>query len=306
MRILIASDGSSAASNAARYAAQFARPASADITLLGVVAPNSRAPQPLYAKLEALRTELKAGSELEIAATIRTGQPVEQIAAEAAEHFYHLVVVGSRARHGLSRLLFGSVVRDLSRDLSQHLKVPLLAVTEGFTTIRRVLICTSGERSGEIDARIGGSIAAQVGADVKMLHVMSQIALIPDAPLADLVEDTAHLMLSGTREGRHMQRTLEILDQVGVAPEHRHAEVRRGLVLDEIAREAREGNYDLVVIGAHAVPQERSWRELRAMLQENLADEILTEIPRPVLVVRSLDEKAWITQPGETTTSYDH
>jgi hypothetical protein len=55
---------------------------------------------------------------------------------------------------------------------------------------------------------------------------------------------------------------------VGVRPENRHAEVKHGLVLDDL-QEANKGKYDLVVIGAHEVPRERSWRELRELLQEN-------------------------------------
>jgi nucleotide-binding universal stress UspA family protein len=182
MRLLIASDDSPAATNAAHFAALFARPASADITLLGVV-PEGRSANGLLPKLQALQQTLLEGGGLTVKIKIRHGDPVEEIARETEEHFYQMVVIGSRTRHGLGRLLFGSSARGMSRLLSQLLRVPLLVVSEGFQTIKRVLIRTSGEKAGEIDARMGGAVAALVNADVKIVHVMSQIALIPDAPL---------------------------------------------------------------------------------------------------------------------------
>lgn len=302
MRILIASDGSSAAHNAAHYAAQFARPAAAEVTLLGVVEAG-RPVEALTGKLEALRSSLLEGGDLNVKIKVRQGDPVEEIVQESDDHFYQMVVVGSRTRQGIGRLLFGVRARDTSRLLSQLLRVPLLVVSEGYQRIRRVLICTSGQKAGETDARVGGAIAALVNAEVKMVHVMSQIALVPDAPLVDLQEDTAELIRAGTREGRHLKRTLDILEEVGVRPEQRHAEVKNGLVMDEILQEARKGKYDLVVIGAHEVPRERSWRELRELLQENLCDELLAVLKPPVLVVRSLDERDWVNMgagPAQT------
>lgn len=298
MRLLVACDGSLAATNAAHFAALFARPASADITLLGVGPEDDSGNGPLP-KLRALQQTLLEGGGLTVKIKIRRGDPIEEIVRETEEHFYQMVVVGSRTRYGLGRLLFGSSARGMSRLLSQLLRVPLLVVSEGFHTIKRVLICTSGEQAGEIDARMGGAVAALVNADVKIVHVMSQIALTPDAPLADLEEDTVELIKVGTREGRHLKRTLDILEEVGVRPENRHAEVKHGLVLDEILQEANKGKYDLVVIGAHEVPRERSWRELRELLQENLCDELLAALSRPVLVVRPLDERDWAVKSAE-------
>lgn len=56
--------------------------------------------------------------------------------------------------------------------------------------------------------------------------------------------------------------------------------VRHGLVVDEILTEARDGEYDLVIIGAH-----RS-KGPRYLLLDDLARKILAKVDRPVLVVR--------------------
>jgi nucleotide-binding universal stress UspA family protein len=56
--------------------------------------------------------------------------------------------------------------------------------------------------------------------------------------------------------------------------------VRHGLVVDEILDEARAGEYDLVVIGAH---RGEPWQRI---LLDDLAHKILVQMDRSVLVVR--------------------
>ncbi len=294
MRILIATDNSPAANHAVRFAALLARPAAAHVTLLGVGWPH---PDPAWgSRLEALAHELYADSACQVEVKVRHGDSEQQILAETQEHPYDLVVVGSQRPGGLRRWVTGTA-SGLARSLGQRLNTSLLVVREDRQQIRRVLICTSGEESGERDARAGGLVAALVGAEVVVLHVMSQVALTPDARIEYLEQDADQLMASEAREGVHFRRVMDILEEVGVPEGRRRARVRHGLVLDEIKREASEGDYDLLVIGAHQIPEDRSWRELRAMLQENLADEILEEIPRPVLVVRATGAGAWSIRP---------
>ena len=57
-----------------------------------------------------------------------------------------------------------------------------------------------------------------------------------------------------------------LLHLLEVSPSLRH-----GLVMDEILSELRENAYDMIVIGAHQVPEGLAFRELREMLQENIA-----------------------------------
>ncbi len=56
--------------------------------------------------------------------------------------------------------------------------------------------------------------------------------------------------------------------------------VRHGLVVDEIAAEARSDAYDLVVIGAHRA------EALPRFLLDDLAHELVLDVERAILVVR--------------------
>ena len=63
------------------------------------------------------------------------------------------------------------------------------------------------------------------------------------------------------------------------APGHVQPRIRHGPVVNEILAEAREGGYDLIIIGAH---QTRGWQRF---LLDNLAHQIVVQADRPVLIV---------------------
>lgn len=285
MRILLTSDGSPHARPAVLFGAQIASRGKAEVTLLGI-AMGPRQQELVQRELEALRDAIHQEGVESIQVKLRLGYVDEEILAETEENAYDIVVAGSRGPRHPRRFLLGSNAKRLAR----HIKVPILIVREPRPQIQRILVCTSGGKPGEVTAKIGGELAALLAAKVTVLHVMSQLPLTPDAKVEDLVSDSTELIQSGSREGKHLQRDLEILTQQGVKKERQHALVRHGLVLDEILREAQEGDYDLIVIGAHQVPTDLPWRELRQMLQTDIADQILTHTKRPVMVVRSIRE----------------
>jgi nucleotide-binding universal stress UspA family protein len=287
MKMLLVTDGSAVDTNTVQYGALIAKPAAAAVTLLGIAASAKSAGRMADHLLTQSQT-ICEGSECTVETRIVVGPPEIVTLEEIDTHPYQLVVIGAVKRRGLRRFLYGSA----SRYLAQHVPVPLLVVNRPRNKLEKILVCTSAENPGETDAYVGGTIAALIGARVTILHVMSQIALVPSAP-DDLEEDATTLMERRAREGIHLTRTLEILGKLGIPPEKRIAKVRHGLVVDEIVGEAREHDYDLVVMGAHGVPEDRSQRGLRTLLQENITDQILTELRRPMLIVRSVDEDVW-------------
>jgi nucleotide-binding universal stress UspA family protein len=283
----MASDGSDDAREAALYGAHIARAARADVTLVGVAERAARLAA-LDAELNLLAEEVGQGGECQVSVRVREGFPEEQLLSETEEHFYHLVVIGARGGHKAGAGRMGATARRLWR----FVKVPLLVVTQPRAAINRVLICTSGEIQGESDALVGGALAALVGARVTVLHVMSQIPLGPEARDEDLQRDALDLIRSGSREGEHFKRLRDIMQGQGLMAARCELKVRHGLVLDEILTEARESSCDLVVIGAHQVPDDQ-FKGLRQLFQENIADDILTHVQRPVLVVRALRPEQW-------------
>lgn len=272
MRILICTDGSKYAEEAIRFGGFIAKGAKAHLTLLGVIeGPN---------KVEKVRKSLERAREVlaqDVAALetkTKMGHAAEEILSETEEREYDLVVVGSRGRRGIARLL---LLGSTAARIVQHASISVLIVKGKRPSLRRILVCTGGEERGEGDIRFGGMIGRSTGARVTILHVMSQLPLTPEARLEDLEATGEELLERETREGVHLRKGLQILRELGVAGE---VKIRRGLVVDEILAESEEGGYDLLVIGAHAAPG------LYRFLLDDLTTQIVLGSPRPVLVVR--------------------
>jgi nucleotide-binding universal stress UspA family protein len=108
-------------------------------------------------------------------------------------------------------------------------------------------------------------IAEALGAEVTLLHVVSDVAL----------------PYGGESPGEmpeHIKKLVEILSAGGVKLQ---VKVREGLVVSEILGECRQGGHDLLVLGQHLVD-----RSSGSALSENLAEMLALECPIPVIVVR--------------------
>jgi sulfate transport system ATP-binding protein len=173
--------------------------------------------------LRAAQTERAASHNLPDAEpVIRKGDPAEEIAAEQVQSLYDFLVLSVPEK--VPGEIFGGVLRTLS--------IPLLAVQGEPESFRRILICTAVGEPGKADVRIGGWLARRLGAEVTLLHV-----LIDGGGPAPWVK--AHL-----DAGLATLRALEVTAHTVLRP-------ARGAV-PGILDEAKEGGYDLIVLGRHA------------------------------------------------------
>jgi nucleotide-binding universal stress UspA family protein len=285
MRILVTSDGIDTLERAADYTTFFAAPIGAEpdesmITLMGFCKGEEETEGELD-ELQTLRDRLADRLGGPIETSLRCGDPADRIVEETEQHDYDLVVLGIHLRRRLTHLR----PKIVARHLAARLDIPLLIVFPEWDQLRRLLICTSAAREDMPVVRTAGWLASQADAEVTVLHVMSQIPLSVDAQVQDLERSAEELMEHEAREGIHFERVMEILGQVGMPPEKAEARIRHGLVVDEIVRESEEGDFDLIALGAHHVSSERSWHELRELIQEDIAERVLLGARRPVLIV---------------------
>ncbi len=94
MNILICSDGTPAADNAARLGGLLAGATKAQVTLLGI-AENPSDEQPLRQALDQ-ETEILQRAGVKLQTAIQTGEPTAQILGETSAKKYDLIVIGSR------------------------------------------------------------------------------------------------------------------------------------------------------------------------------------------------------------------
>lgn len=283
LHILMYVDETAIAEQAVRYGAQIAAAASATVTLLAVA--NTPAEQTrVRAALERAQSLLPAPAQ-EI---MRPGRGVHELLREAETGRYDLIVVRSRGRRGWSRLAFGSVAARLAR----FSPIPVIIVKgPARPSLRRLLACSAADVPSDRVARWSGRLAGWLGAELTLMHVMSQLALSPRATLEQLDDTAEEAMAAQTREGRQLARQLEVAQthaqQAGGAPITLRARLRHGLVVDEVTAEAVKSDCDLVIIGGHQAPATFEGADrLRTYLLEDVADQIVMALQRPVMVVK--------------------
>ena len=220
-------------------------------------------------KTEALRVKLgervKSESLPEAGLRVRFGKAAEQIAAEQAASLYEMLVMTARSRSKASRipvLEARGMARQLGETLItvlQHTDVPVLITKGERTRLERILICTAAGEPGKSDVRVGGRLARRLGAAVTLLYVARES------------EEVSSLTRS------HLDRASATLKANDVESKVR---IRNAATpLAGILAEATEGDYDLIVIGAHGPPSRIRFRPNDVMLQ------VLSAADRHVLVV---------------------
>ena len=164
--------------------------------------------------------------------------------------------------------------------VAEHAPCPVFIAKGVPRPLQRVLICDSGGGAPPLiqllaEARWLHPLIRP--AQVRVLHVMSQMVAAPGVPAAQLTADAGELMARSTLEGRLLAEDVASLLADDFAVE---AKVRHGLVLEEIIEEMREGDYDLIVIGAH---RRLGWQ---SYLLTDLAQAIIAHADRSVLLLR--------------------
>ncbi len=271
MKILLCTNGSSYTVRALNLGTHIARAAASSVDILAVIE-RTQEEDDVRQLTETAAADLEE-AEVPVSIHQRTGRMAGEVVRQAQATPYDMVIIGSRGRRGVVRLMLGSV----ALQVSEHAPASVLVVKGRPRDLKRFLICSSAGPTSERTVQFAGRLARILEASTTLLHVMSQLPLVEDADLDALEASAEELIHRGSREGAHLSRMLDMLAEEGKVA---RAVVRHGLVLDEVIAEAREGRYDLLVTGAHVTPG------LDARLVDDLSADILLAANRPVLVVR--------------------
>lgn len=281
MKILICTDGSAQAENAVRFAALIAERADTQTTILGI----TEKPGEEDAAFDSLRRAQQLLKERGVNAEVITkaGDPIEEIVKRTEETKYDLVVIGAVRKGTRGPFLMSAKAYKIIKAVAP----PVLAVIGNREAIRRILICSGGEKYIDRAVEFSGAIAKAAGASITLFHVMAE----PPAVYTDLIrmeEDVNLLLHSSSGLGQNLRREKESLEEIGVPAEVR---LRHGLVISEVFKEIRRGDYDLVVTGSSP-----EGGNLRSYIMGNITREIVNRAECPVLVVRGGEAPAGLTR----------
>lgn len=281
MKILICTDGSAQAENAVRFGGLIAEKCEAEATILAI----TEKPGEEDSVFDSLRRAQQLLKEHGVNAEIitKSGEPIEEIVKRADETSYDLVVIGAVRKGTRGPFLMSAKAYKIIKAVAP----PVLAVIGNRESIKRILVCSGGEKYIDRAVEFSGTLAKAAGASVTLFHVMAE----PPAVYTDLIkmeEDVNLLLHSSSGLGQNLRREKEALQAMGVTAEVR---LRHGLVISEVFKEIRRGDYDLVVTGSSP-----EGGNLRSYIMGNITREIVNRAECPVLVVRGGDEPLGLTR----------
>ncbi len=274
MHILICTIGSKQHRSTLFFAQEVAKAIGSQVMLLGAVRKKGE-----DEKLEQDLTRAAVGLQQAGLATqvrVETGNPEDIVVGEMEAGTYDLVALGALGKKRSHHRVLSSV----AMRIIERAKSSVLLIKGERSSLSRVLICASGTKSGHLPVWAGASLACGAEAQATVLHVVDALPSMY-AGLELMEETLAELLQSGTQKAHELKWAAQV---VKAECEISELKLRRGIVAEEILREARVGDHDLIVVGSS-----RSAGGIVRALMGDLTREIVTRAERPVLVVTPKD-----------------
>ena len=282
-RLLVPLDRSAEARAALPYAMALAT-AGTEIRLLTVVAAEDEV-EAARAALEATAQPLR-GAGHTIQTEVVVGDPAEGILAAAGRAGAGVIVMASRGRGAVGRLIYGSVADRVAREAT----LPTMVVRSGEVgsgpvAISRLVAPLDGSPLAEASLPVATAIAKRLGAPLALVRAVNPIALLP--PAIGLGESIPPEIYEET-EVQIEQEAREYLE--GIASSFRDqglalsTEVLMGAPATAIGEATQPG--DVIVLTSHERSGVLRW------LLGSVAEQLTREDQSPVILVPAREPEA--------------
>ncbi|HYL73681.1 MAG TPA: universal stress protein [Bryobacteraceae bacterium] len=285
MKILITTDGSKEAADAARAASRLLTVNDRHVDVL-YVAPELRAPKSgkvsrqEYQHRAAVETrrileeakQILAEEGVDAVTLCATGSPAKVIMRDGVD--YDIVVIGAKGREVRAEVGIGPVA---SRVVEHATGCVLVGREPPSDQGMRILVPIDGSAGSEHALDALSSFFDIESAEITLLHVLETLWLPTDADDADSGQ-TDQLVLEFKREAE--QLLAEARGRFLAAHSDVTTSVREGIPANEILSEIDQGAYDLVVVGASDAA------DLKHSVLGSVSVKVAWNAPCSVLVVR--------------------
>ncbi|ELY60672.1 universal stress protein [Natronolimnohabitans innermongolicus] len=255
--ILIPTDGSDGALAGAKRGIALASRIDADVHVVSVVESQVREGEfddlefpPLEERAEDAVEEIARlaadhDDELDVTTTIRTGTPFQSIREYASRREIDVIVMGTKGRTGLDRVLLGSVTENVLRTA----RTPVLAVPPNAdepaideVPFDRFLLPTDGSDGAAIATEWGIELARRLESSVHALYSIDTSPFADEPAATELLEALEH------RGEKTIASVKGRGEDVGVSVS---GSTVTGSPVREIPAYATETDVDLIVMGTH-------------------------------------------------------
>jgi len=193
----------------------------------------------------------------ELVDEVHPGPAESALAAALHREEHDLLIVPPAGRNALLRMIRGSRVATLLRDVH----APILVARRPPARLTRILTAVSGGGGSVAVCTSATTLARRLGSHIGYVHVVSEVRVPFGQPEASPLSHQS------------ARRALEEAGTDGSLG------LREGLVVEEILEEFESGAYQLLVVGSHAESECEEWGE------EDIAERLLLRCPGSVLVV---------------------
>jgi nucleotide-binding universal stress UspA family protein len=285
-KILFATDGSKDAELAAATAVSLARSTGSElhVTHVGPVVPEHVEPtdvEPVQMKQEAQRILDEQVKKIEnlggtiAQSSLKMGGAAEEVVDLAEESGIGLIVLGSRGRRRIRRLLMGSV----SGSVVRHAHCPVMVTRwKPLAFPAKILVATDGSEEATLAAQTAANLVARTGSELHVAHAGRELSHggYAGVEVGPLPAGSQELL---DREARELLETqVERIRDAGASVTEAH--LVSGRADEEIILLAEEIGTDLVVMGS------RGLGGVRRALIGSVSDSVVRHAHCPVLMVR--------------------
>ena len=244
LRMVAATDGVVFGQRAVKLASELQPLLVGDLTVVVIASEREgaeRAQQVMVETAAMLATEPKP----ELVPLV--GYPDEVLLKYLETHPTDLLIIGAFADRGAGGV---SAVGPTAHRIVQEAPTSVLLVKGHPTAIRRVLVCAAVE--DEAIVTVGAQFAQAVGAMLDLLHVMPASATLYLAAEPDLPIDVETVISQGTRLSSVLHEWERKLQEYGF--DRSSIILQSGSVQEMILQQARQKDYDVIVVGSESSP----------------------------------------------------
>jgi nucleotide-binding universal stress UspA family protein len=280
MRILLATDGSSHAVEAAEWLVHFPVPDDAVVEVVTVVAGQAPGRSERWEQAEQVVEDARrrlAKRWPGAGGRILEGDPREAIVEAAARDGADLVALGSRGLGAVTALLLGSVAVGVAR----HASCPVLVCKGRPRPVRSATLALDGSAGARAALDYFARLTLPAEMSVRLVGVVEPLRFPSTAP--GIVKGP---LLAALKDDEEERRTAlnAVLDEAAdrLRPHVRSVATATtvGPPAESIVGEAQRQGSDLIVVGA------RGLGTFRRVLLGSVSESVLRRAPCPVLVVR--------------------
>jgi len=213
---------------------------------------------------------------------ITFGEPVEEIVRVADEQDVDMVIAASHGLSGLKRMLFGTVVERLVREMTRPVLVVRLPAHHEQSASAENKLCfgkivTGCDVSAKAIPMLGYAmeVAAEFGAELHLLHAIERPV---DKELMDS-DQAPYGEVQQAMQDRLRQKLLQLAAEASDAPCDLKAAVLQGVPGERLSSYAAENASDLIIIGKH------QHTAIEKLLVGSTAEAVLRSDPCPVMVL---------------------